>query len=154
MSLIEQIISTVEHWQEHLLTASNKSDSLAALEQSAQLLARRVPQLALASLLEQSGTGYDRSRRPCGCGSNQRFQPYAQRTLRTLTGELTYRRAYYRCSSCGESSFPIDEQTQQSSGELSPGVERAIALLSAHLSFAELERVLEQITAVRVSAPD
>lgn len=153
---IEQIISVVEHWQKQLLTASDNSvgeaNSLASMEQSAQLLARRVDQLALANLLEQPGTGYDRSIRPYRCGANQRFQCYAPITLRTLMGDLTYTRAYYRCSSCGESSFPIDEQIQQSSREISPGVARAIALLSAHLSFTEVERVLEQIAAVRVSA--
>jgi uncharacterized protein UPF0236 len=152
MNLTQQIISTVADWQKQLLSSSNNSDSMAAMEQSALLLARRVARLALTNLLEQCGTGYDHSMRPCSCGANQRFLRYAQRTLRTLMGQLTYRRAYYRCSSCGESSFPIDEQIRQSAREISPGVERAIALLSAHLPFAEVERVLEQVTAVKVSA--
>ena len=156
MNLIEEIISTVEHWQKQLLTASDESglqsNSLAAMEQSAHLLAQRVAQLALAHLLKQSGTGYQRSIRPCPCGANQRFQRYAPRTLRTLMGEITYTRAYYRCGSCGESSFPLDEQIQQSARSVSPGLQRVLALLSAHLSFTEAERVLKQVAGVSVSA--
>ncbi len=156
MNLIEEIISTVEHWQKQLLTASDESDlhcnSLAAMEQSAYLLAQRLAQLALAHLLKQSGTVYQRSIRPCPCGANQRFQRYAPRTLRTLMGEITYTRAYYRCGSCGESSFPLDEQIQQSPRSISPGLQRVLALLSAHLSFTEAERVLRQVAGVSVSA--
>lgn len=152
MTLTDHIISTVADWQKHLLSSSTSADSMASMEQSALLLAHRLAQLALSNLLQLSGSGYDRSTRPCSCGSNQRFIRYAQRTLRTLMGRLSYSRAYYRCSSCGASSFPKDEQLHQSAREVSPGVERAIALLSAHLSFAEVERVLEQVTAVKVSA--
>jgi hypothetical protein len=156
MNLIDQIITTIEQWQKHLLTAydnsNQQSTSMSAMEQAAISLGQRVSQLALTNLLEQSGTGYDRSIRDCACGSKQRFQRYAARKVRTLTGAVTYSRAYYRCDSCGESCFPLDEQINQSSREISPAVERAVALLSAHLSFIEAERVLSEVTGVEVSA--
>ncbi len=156
MNLIEQIITTIEHWQKQLLTAFDNSDhqpmSMSAMEQAATSLGQRIAQLALTHLLEQSGTGYDRSIRDCPCGSKQRFQRYASRKIRTLIGAVTYTRAYYRCACCGESCFPLDERIKQSNREISPAVERAVALLSAHLSFIEAERVLSEVTGVEVSA--
>jgi hypothetical protein len=156
MNLIEKIIATIEHWQKHLLTALNNSDdqpnSLAALEQDALALGQRVAQLGLCHLLEQSGTGYEHSTKACPCGARQRFQRYAPRAVRTLMGEVSYTRAYYRCPSCGASSFPLDEQIQQSRREISPGVERVTALLAAHLSFTEAQRILDEVTGVSLSA--
>jgi hypothetical protein len=154
MNLIEQIISTIEHWQKHLLTASeqDQTTSISNMEQAAQSLGLRIAQLALSHLLEQSGTGYDRSTRSCHCGGKQRFERLSERTVRTLIGLAAYKRAYYRCRSCGASCFPMDEQIHQSQREISPGVERAVALLSAHLSFVEAERVLSELTGVSLSA--
>ena len=154
MNLIEQIISTIEHWQKHLLTTSQQDQcsSMADMEQAAQSLGLRIAQLALSHVLEQSGTGYDRSTRSCPCGSKQRFERFSERTIRTLIGEVTYKRAYYRCRSCRASCFPLDEQINQSQREISPGVERAVALLSAHLSFVETERILSELIGISLSA--
>jgi hypothetical protein len=154
MNLIEQIISTIEHWQKHLLTTSqqDQSCSMADMEHAAQELGKRIARLALSHLLEQSGTGYDRSTRSCHCGGKKRFERFSQRTLRTLIGEVTYKRAYYRCRWCRASCFPMDEQIRQSQREISPGVERAVALLSAHLSFTQAERLLSELTGVALSA--
>lgn len=153
MNLIEQIITAIEHWQKHLLTSCEQDQpaSMADMEQAAQALGKRIAQVALSHLLDQSGTGYNRCHLSCQCGGKQRFERLSQRTLRTLMGEVTYKRAYYRCRSCRASCFPLDEQIHQSQREISPGVERAVALLSAHLSFAEAERVLWELASVRLS---
>jgi Uncharacterised protein family (UPF0236) len=150
---IDQIIATIELWQKHLLsTPDQPTSSMAAMEQAAQALGQRIAQLALCNLLRDCGTGYDRSVRPCQCGSKLRFERFSQRTVRTLMGAVSYRRAYYRCRCCSTSSFPLDEQINQSSREISPGLERSVALLSAHLSFIESERVLGEVTGTTLSA--
>jgi hypothetical protein len=153
MNLIDQIITAIQHWQKHLLMTSEQDQlsSMADMEHAAQALGKRIAQVALSHLLEESGTGYDRCNLSCQCGGKQRFERFSQRTLRTLMGEVTYKRAYYRCRCCGASCFPLDEQIRQSQREISPGVERAVALLAAHLSFAEAERVLWEMTNVRIS---
>ena len=89
MNLIEQIITAIELWQKHLLMTSqqNQSSSMADMEQAAQELGKRIAQLALSHLLEQIGTGYDRSSRSCQCGGKQRFERFSHRTLRTLMGK-------------------------------------------------------------------
>lgn len=154
MTLTEQIIASVESWQEQLRAQLNSADRnswpMATLEQAALALGQRIAQLALADQLRQAGTGYSASSRPCDCGGQQRFHRYSPKHLRTLIGELTYRRAYYRCPACGASACPLDAQLGQSQREISPGVERALALLSAHLPFPKAEQVLSEVTAVRL----
>jgi hypothetical protein len=83
MNLIDQIISTIGHWQKHLLTAcdQDQTTSLSNMEQPAKELGKRIAQVALSHLLEQSGTGYDRSTRSCHCGGKLRFERFSQRTL-------------------------------------------------------------------------
>ena len=156
MPLIEQIISAIELWREQLRAAPEQlpqqADSLAAMELAAHALGQRIAQLALAHLLEHSGTGYEGATRPCPCGDKQRFQPYSTRTLRTLLGEVPYRRAYYRCPQCGAGAFPFDEQIRQSAREISPGIERVVARLSAHLSFREVECLVLELLGVKLSA--
>lgn len=156
MPLIDSIIAALEQWLEQLhdtsIRPANEPSSMASMELQAQALGKRIAQLALSDLLENSGTGYSRSVRPCHCGAKQRFQRYSKRAVRTLIGEVSYRRAYYRCCQCGESSFPLDEQIKQSSREISPGVERVVAVLSAHLSFVEAQRVLQEVAGVTITA--
>src|SRR3954452_18481529 len=121
MTLNDQIINAVEHWQELLATQpTDLTSTFATIEQAAWTLAQRIAQLTLSHQIQQIGSGYDRSSRPCPCAHKQRFERYAHKTVRTLFGEVSYRRAYYRCRHCGGSCFPLDEQLRQGEGTLSP----------------------------------
>lgn len=156
MTLTEEIIATVESWQEQLRAAlpplNQQPLTMATLEQAALALGQRIAQLALADQLRQAGTGYSSSSRPCDCGRKQRFHRYSPKRRRTLIGEVAYERAHYRCRACGASVCPLDTQLGQSEREITPGVERALALLSAHLPFPKAEQILAGVTAVRLSA--
>lgn len=156
MALTDQIIATVADWQEQLRaqldSATPQARSMATIEQAALALGQRIAQLAMTDQLRQVGTGYTASSRSCDCGQKQRFERYSPKTVRTLIGAVTYRRAYYRCRYCGTCACPLDQQLGQSTREISPGVERALALLSAHLPFPKAEHVLLEVTAVRLSA--
>lgn len=156
MTLTEQIITAVAHWQEQLCAeskaATSDSLSMATFEQAALALGQHLAQLALADQLQQVGTGYEAATRACDCGSKQRFQRYSSKTVRTLIGAVTYKRAYYHCPQCGVGTCPLDQQLGQSTREVSPGVARTLALLSAHLPFAKAEQILAEMTAVRLSA--
>lgn len=41
-----------------------------------------------------------------GCGKEMRHRGYREKALVTRTGEVTIRRAYYRCEDCGRGIFP------------------------------------------------
>ena len=111
MTLTDQIIAAVELWQEQLRAQFNAAQhqplSMATLEQAALALAQRIAQLALADQLQQAGTGYSSSSRPCVCGSKQRFHRFSSKRLRTLMGEVTYERAYNCCRICAASACPL-----------------------------------------------
>lgn len=156
MTLTDQIIATVQLWQEQFRTQLDSTDrqtlSMASLEQAALTLGQRLAQLAFTEQLRQVGTGYTAASRLCDCGRKQRFLRYSEKTVRTLIGQVTYERAYYHCRQCGHGVCPLDEQLGQSEREISPGVQRALALLSAHLPFSKAEQVLAEVTAVRLTA--
>ena len=156
MTLTDEIIASTQRWQEQLQAQSHSADhsplSMATLEQAALALGQHIARLALADQLQQSGTGYSASSRACDCGRKQRFHRYSTKTVRSLIGEVTYERAYYHCRYCGASACPLDQQLGQSNREITPGVERTLALLSAHLPFPKAEQVLLELTAVRLSA--
>ena len=153
MSLIEQIINTLSTWQKQLIQLPTATDaaSLALLEQAALDLGKRLALLALQDQLQQLGSGYQSSSRPCPCGQRQRFLRYSQRHLRSLCGPLSLRRAYYHCAHCRTGGAPLDQQLGLSERDITPGVERAATLLAAHLPFAESEFVLQELTGVSLS---
>lgn len=156
MNLCEQIIETLQQWQDEMATLRQSAPqarlSLAEHEEGALQLGKRIAQLALAHQLEALGTGYEKASRPCPCGQRQRFERYAARTVQTLAGQVRYERAYYRCRSCGASAFPLDEALAQGEREISSGVERVIGLLSAQSSFPQVEKLLGELSLVRLSA--
>src|SRR5918912_473893 len=123
MNLIDQIISTLALWQKQLLdlqsSAKPETAPLARLQQAAVELGKRIAQLALQDQLQQLGTGYSAASQACPCGGRQRFLRYATRQVRSLAGPLELRRAYYRCSDCGASALPLDEQLGLSEWEIS-----------------------------------
>lgn len=156
MNLCEQIIGTLQQWQEEMTklqhNAPQNTLSLVEHEEGALLLGKRIAQLALAYQLRALGTGYKNASRPCSCGKRQRFQRHAARSIQTLAGVVQYQRAYYRCHLCQASSFPLDEALQQGEREISAGVERVLGLLSAHSSFPQVEKLLCELSVVSLSA--
>jgi hypothetical protein len=73
----------------------------------------RIGAAALERHLSGRRLGYEGSGRPCpSCGGVQRFVSHRPRTLATLLGQVTIRRAYYHCpprlGGCGASAVPYD----------------------------------------------
>lgn len=153
MPLIDQIINTLSSWQKQLILLATTTDaaSLALLEQAALDLGKRIAMLALEDHLNQLGTGYQASSRPCPCGQRQRFLRYSSRQLRSLCGPLSLRRAYYHCSLCHTGCAPLDAHLGLSDRDITPGVTRAATLLASHMSFAEAGFVLQELTGVSLS---
>ena len=107
---------------------------------------------ALELHLEGRKLGYEGSSRPCSCGGHQRFVEYRPKTISTLLGEVTIRRAYYRCGSCKTSSFPYDERIGLGDGQVSPGLAKASTLMGIQEPFEPASQMLYELTGRRVSA--
>ena len=86
------------------------SDDLGAAAEVLRDQMLRIGTRALELHLNQRKLGYQGPHRPCGCGQVQRFVEHRPKTVATILGPVTIRRAYYRCRACGRSCLPYDQQ--------------------------------------------
>lgn len=154
MAILDQIIDAVQLWsQQYKQNLAPENISLATCEEAALQLGQRVAQIALTGLISETGKGYCGTEIECHCEyGSLRYQRDTIRQVRSLAGVVSYKRAYYYCRDCGESQCPKDTELGQGSREISAGVERCLALLSAHLSFGTAAKVLAEVGRVELSA--
>ncbi len=69
----------------------------------------------------------------------------------TLMGEVTLQRPYYYHGRCRSHAIPLDDQLGLGASSLSPGLEEALCLASAHLPFAEAVGLIERLSGTAVS---
>lgn len=111
----------------------------------------------LARALEQIGGGP--LAEPLFCSENHRparmeSLGLKEKRLRTILGEVAFRRSAYRCAACGKIRYPADEQLDVSGTSFSPGVRRMMARQGARTCFREGAEDLEILAGVRVGAKD
>jgi Uncharacterised protein family (UPF0236) len=87
-----------------------------------------------------------------GCDHAAAYHADAERTLVSLFGPLTYRRAYYYCRRCGKGQHPFDRQAGIPAHQLTPAVERLASLAGAVASgFEKGAELLEEMSGVGLS---
>jgi hypothetical protein len=109
------------------------SDDLTEAERVIRDAVMRVGARALEAHLARAPLGYEGSSRACDdadCAGRQRFVGHRPRTLATLMGQATVRRAYYHCAACGSSCVPYDRRVGLGPEQVSVGLARAAAMLS------------------------
>jgi len=121
------------------------------METAAWKAARQFGQLMIQAQADEAGNGYMGSRIPCECGAKMRYVDTRSRTVTTWCGQMTLRRAYYRCDSCGTSAFPLDKQLCMPAGHFSESIIEAIGYCSAQLPFECASETLERLTGISVS---
>lgn len=127
------------------------SDDLKQVESAIQEQVRRIGARAMELHLGQQKLGYEGSSRACSCGENQRFVEHRPKTIATLMGQVTIRRAYYRCSHCGVSALPYDQRVGLGEGQESPGLAKAACLCGVEEPFETAARMLHELTGQRLS---
>lgn len=116
-------------------------------------LAHRVGATALEKHLNQSKPGYEGSSRPCPhCGGLQRFIGHRPKRVVTLLGEITVKRAYYRCDHCKGASLPWDQRMGLGRRSCSVAAAKAATWCAAHEPFAQASAKLEELAGLRVGA--
>jgi len=129
------------------------SDDLTQLEQAVREMLMRIGAKAVELHLADKPLGYEGSSRACDnphCSHNQKFVEHRSRTLATLMGQVTIRRAYYHCKHCGSSSCPYDQQVGLSSQQMSVGLAKAAALLAVLDPFIPAATILHELTGQRL----
>jgi hypothetical protein len=129
------------------------SDDMTVAEQLIRDAVMRVGAKALEMHLARGPLGYEGSSRACdgpGCGGTQRFVSHRPRTLATLMGQATIRRAYYHCPGCGASCCPYDGRVGLGPEQMSVGLAKAAALASAVDPFIPAATLLRELTGQRL----
>ena len=107
----------------------------------------------LQAVLDGDGDGYCGPRAACGCGGQAVYAGSRPRTLTTVLGLVTLRRAWYHCAACKRGLAPRDRQLGLlPGGALSPGLAEMTALAGAEVSFARAAGLLSGLAGIAVSA--
>jgi hypothetical protein len=102
--------------------------------------------------LAARGTGKAGPRLRCACGGTAAFEGYRPKTVQTLVGWLTVRRAYYHCPGCGAGQAPLDRRLGLARDGHSPGVRRLLGRFGALLPFAQAAATLGEAAGVETAA--
>ena len=129
------------------------SDDLTQVEQTVRDAVMRIGAKAVELRLAEQPLGYEGSSRACDdsdCGHNQKFVEHRGRTLSTLMGQVTIKRAYYYCQQCGASCCPYDHRVGLGSEQMSVGLAKAATLLAALDPFVPAATILNELTGQRL----
>lgn len=120
-------------------------DDLGQSETCVQAIIKSIGAGLLQRVVERGPNGYRGSAMRCRCGGSMRFVGHRRRSVHTLLGWITIRRAYYHCAACGGSEAPYDPDSGLGSEQLSPTLAQACGLLAVDDSFAESARKIEHL---------
>ena len=88
----------------------------------------------------------------CGRGHEAGFVAYRAKTIATVLGPVTLRRAWYHCAVCGHGSAPRDTQLGVAGNSLTPGLRKMIDRAGAAVPFEAAGRLLGDLAGLDVNA--
>jgi hypothetical protein len=120
------------------------SGSLERREEGLRGLLSEIGQVALQQQQDQqTRLGYEGSSRVCqGCGKDQKFVGYRERTLETQLGCLKIKRAYYHCLGCGNGCMPYDQAEGLGPRAVSVSLAKVVVELAEEMPFRKAKATL------------
>jgi hypothetical protein len=79
------------------------------------------------------------------------FAGYRDKTVDTVLGPVTLRRAWYHCARCGHGSAPRDAELGVAEASVSPGLRAMSEKAAAAVPFAQAAGLLEDLAGVRLT---
>ena len=92
--------------------------------------------------------GYRGPRVECGAGHEAEFVSYREKTIDTVLGEVTVRRAWYHCAACGHGLAPKDAQLGIGRASMSPGLVKMTARAATAVPFAKATTLLAELAGI------
>jgi len=132
------------------LNALDPLADFAAFEHELRRIGREFTAFLAQCQLDQQ-RGYDGPYRPCTCGQRLRYHGDRTRTVKTLAGDITLHRAYYRCPGCGASQTPLDDRLNLVDG-WSPGMAQMAALAGMQLPYRQAADMMRRLAGLNLSA--
>lgn len=117
-----------------------------AIEDAAEEEARRTKLALIADRIASYDRGYGGNRRRCPqCGKWQQYKGERTRDVVFDCGTVTVVRAYYVCSACGQTSYPLDEQLGLVEGPEQGRLREKLALLAVVVPYHQAPQVCQTL---------
>jgi hypothetical protein len=138
--------------REWIAQQSEQAQSLSEMEQSIRQWLYRVGNLLLSLWLLCLSPRYDEPSVACPhCTGEASYQRRREGTLRTMLGQIRYKRAYYLCAECGQGHYPMDDQYGLRPNTMSAEMERLAALVGVQMPFAQASLLFSELTLTSLS---
>jgi hypothetical protein len=107
-----------------------------------------------ASLLEgllAADDGYRGPRAECTAGHQAVFTGHRAKTIDTVVGPVTLRRAWYHCAGCRHGLAPLDEELGCAQASMSTGLAKMTARAAAAVPFARAAGLLGELAGIQLT---
>jgi len=131
-----------------------RQGGLAAIEDRLLALRDGFCAALLHGLGEALGNGRRANRLPCECGGQLAYVSDRPKDVLTTLGWLTLHRAYFRCTRCKATRFPLDEELGIVGEGQSMGVQLMVCLVCSLLPNGQAMRLLEELKLSSVSVKE
>ncbi len=95
--------------------------------------------------------GYRGPRAGCAAGHQAGFVSYRDKTIDTVLGPVTLRRAWYHCAACGHGFAPRDAELGVAGDTMSPGLARMTGRAAAAVPFAAAARLAGELAGITLT---
>ena len=99
-----------------------------------------------------ANAGYRGPRTGCGAGHQAEFVSYRDKTVDTVLGPVTLRRAWYHCAECGRGLAPRDAELGVAGATMSPGLARMTGRAAAAVPFTAAAKLVGELAGIRLTA--
>ena len=106
---------------------------------------------AVLEPLLAADAGYQGPRIDCGAGHQAQFASYRDKTIDTVLGPVTLRRAWYHCAACGHGFSPRDQQLGAAGQTMSPGLARMTDRAAAAVPFTAAARLAGELAGITLT---
>jgi hypothetical protein len=95
--------------------------------------------------------GHRGPRTGCGNGHDAEFASYRAKTIDSVVGPVTVRRAWYHCAACRHGLAPKDAELGTERSSLSPGLRKMIGRAAATVPFAKAAGLLAELAGLQLT---
>jgi hypothetical protein len=127
-----------------------QGDDLQVLELAIRTAVTRLGASLLEGLLA-ADDGYRGPRAGCGAGHQAVFAGCRAKTIDTVVGPVTLRRAWYHCADCGHGLAPRDAELGCAQASMSPGLAKMTARAAAAVPFAKAAGLVGELAGVELT---
>jgi hypothetical protein len=106
---------------------------------------------ALLEPLLAADAGYRGRRARCAAGHQAEFTSYRHKSIDTVLGPVTLRRAWYHCAECGHGFAPRDAELGVGRQTMSPGLAKMTDRAAAAVPFTAAAKLIGELAGITLT---